>query len=121
MTNDETPKLDRPRFHVYLVPDGADPDTADPEYVAAVTITNRDQLVAENQSRANGVDARNQPFHVTNLWIWAACVRLGLTADKFQPFTRRLEYAPIKPDAMDPAGDEPDPTLPDPDHNSGSA
>lgn len=89
-----TPALSRPSFHVWM---GTDPDDDAPEYVGVVTVTNADQLTAETQAKGLGIpDPRATPFRLTNLWLWAAMVRKGLTADKFQPFTQRLEYRPVE-------------------------
>jgi len=91
------PLLSRPTFHVWLVADDQDPDTTDPAYVGLVAVTNQDQLVAELQARKVGVpNVRETPFHLTNLWLWAACVRRGLTSARFQEFARRMEYQPTK-------------------------
>lgn len=107
------PTLDRPRFHVWMTPEGQDPNATEPEYVGEVTILNQDQLTAETQGRANGVpDAKAAPFHLTNLWIWAAMVRLDLTRDKFPVFVRRMEYRPVEADTApeDLEADDLDPT-----------
>lgn len=93
-TTDNTPALDRPAFHVWI---GEDPDDDHPDYVGVVTVTNADQLTAETQAKGLGIrDPRSTPFHLTNLWLWAACVRRGLTEDRFQVFTNRLEYRPVE-------------------------
>jgi hypothetical protein len=64
--------------------------------------------VAENAARSLGItNVKASPFHLTNLWIWAACVRLGITEDKFPVFTPRLDYDAVK---GDPVEDEEDPT-----------
>ncbi len=94
----DTPTVTRPRFHVWLYPDGteqADYDDTDPVYLTEVRVTNQDQLLAETQAKGLAVDTK-QAFHLTNLWIWAACVRRGLTQEKFKPFSARLEYEPVK-------------------------
>lgn len=112
------PKATRPRFHVFLYPEGLEEDqvdTTEPEYLAEVTITNRDQLLAETQAKGLGI-RKEEPFHLTNLWIWAACVRRKLTADKFKPFSNRLEYAPVQGQEEE---DPEDPTSTGQDLNTG--
>lgn len=102
------PKPPRLRFHVWLTP--ADDLDAEPVYQGEVEVRNVDQLVAENQARSVGIaNVKSSPFHLTNLWIHAACVRLGLTEDRFQTFTARLDYDAVKPPKGEP---EPDPTKP---------
>lgn len=102
---DAPPKLDRPAFHVWV---GTDPDDAAPEYVGVVTITNADQLTAETQAKGLGLrDIKAAPMHYTNLWIWAAMVRRQLTADKFQVFTKRMEYRPVKEQEDSPGAEDP--------------
>ena len=103
-TTPDAPRLDRPRFHVWV---GEGPDDDAPAYVGAVTITNADQLTAEIQARGLGLqDMKGTPFHTTNLWIWAAMVRKGLTSDKFKPFTARMEYRPVdEDDQLEPDAD----------------
>lgn len=92
----------RPRYNVWLAP--ADDLDAPPEYVGEVEVRNVDQLTAETQAKALGIN-RDQLFHLTNLWIWAAMVRTGQTADKFHPFTRRVEYVPVDDKGAEPAED----------------
>ena len=97
----DSPALDRPRFHVWI---GEDPEDEAPEYMGVVTVTNADQLTAETQARGLGLhNLRDTPFHLTNLWLWAAAVRRGLTTDKFKPFTARLEYRPVEDEGEDQA------------------
>lgn len=95
MTDTSPPRLERPSYHVWLTP--ADDLEAEPAYHGVVTVLNVDQLTAETQAKGLGIK-RDQPFHLTNLWIWAAMVRTEATQDKFGPFTRRMEYRPVKDD-----------------------
>lgn len=98
------PTLDRPTFHVWY---GSDPSDPEPEYRGVVAITNADQLTAEVQGRSKGLtDMKSQPMRVTNLWLWAAMVRMGWTEDRFDVFTNRVEYRPVKDteEAPDPEG-----------------
>lgn len=115
----ESPKPTRLQFHVFLYPDDTAPedvDTTDPDYAGTVTVTNQDQLLAETQAKGLGINlGEATKFHMTNLWIWAACVRRGLTDEKFKPFTKRLEYDPVKDEEEDPE----DPTRTDPGASTG--
>lgn len=115
MTDTPPPPLKRPRFHVYLTP-AEDPE-GDPEYVGMVTVTNQDQLTAESQAKGLGIRAKDEPFHLTNLWIWCAMVRRGDTSDKFRPFTKVMEYRPVDDEDEDEA--TPDPTTTDPGVSTG--
>ena len=117
------PKATRPRFHVFLYPEDLaedQVDTTEPDYLATVTITNRDQLLAENQAKGLGIKVGEEGngFHVSNLWIWAACVRRELTRDKFKVFSNRLEYAPVEKGKGEGEETE-DPTSTGQDHNTG--
>lgn len=121
MTSTDTPAkgpaLDRPRFHVWM---GEDPEDPAPDYVGVVTITNADQLTAETQAKGLGIDAKAHPFRLTNLWLWCAMVRRGLTSDKFPVFTNRCEYRPLEADQAEAASAE-DPTVGAPGPNTDSA
>lgn len=108
-----TKAMDLPRYHVWL----AD-DDGEHRYVGEVTIRNVDQLTAETQAKAVNVNMRTQPFHLTNLWLWAACVRLEETDLRFRPFTERLEWTKVGEDGE---GEVPevDPTTTDPGVSTG--
>ena len=109
-TEPPAPDLQRPAYHVWLTPDDGDLDE-DPPYVGVVTIRNVDQLTAETQAKALKVSIRDN-FHLTNLWIWAACVRTEVTKARFHEFTKRLEYRPTDKTAKQSEGaPEPDPTF----------
>jgi hypothetical protein len=114
----DSPKPKRLRFHVWLTPHEDGPTgPGEPVYQGVVDVRNVDQLRAENAARSVGVTRiKDQPFHLTNLWIWQACIRLGLTDDRFDVFTSRLDYDPIKADQED---DDQDPTRPHQGPNSG--
>lgn len=99
---DAPPDLDRPAYHVWI---GEGPEDEAPTYVGLVTVTNADQLTAETQSRALGLhDMKAQPLHFTALWIWAACVRRGITTSKFRPFCQVMDYRPVDKPKADPEG-----------------
>lgn len=99
---DAPPDLDRPAYHVWI---GEAPEDEAPAYVGVVSVTNADQLTAETQAKGLGLhDMKAQPLHFTALWIWAACVRRGLTTDKFRPFTQRMDYRPVDKPEEDPEG-----------------
>lgn len=105
------PDLQRPAYHVWLTPEDADDLEADPPYVGVVTIRNVDQLTAETQAKALKVSNKDN-FHLTNLWIWAACVRTEITKARFHEFTKRLEYRPTDKTTRAFKGEpEPDPTF----------
>ena len=106
-TTPAPPTLTLPRYHVWVAPE---PD-ADPAYVGVVTVRNVDQLTAETQSKALGIRIKEQPFHLTNLWLWAALVRTGQTSEKFHALVKVMEYRPINDDAPELEGvDDEDPT-----------
>lgn len=107
--NPAPPALNRPEYHVWMTPDTDDLD-AEPEYVGVIVIRNVDQLTAETQAKGLRISLRDN-FHLTNLWIWSAMVRLELTADKFHPFTKRMEYRPTDKTAKEAKAAEPDPTF----------
>lgn len=96
------PRLTRPRFDLWAEPD--DPGL-EPAYLARVTITNGDQLLAETQAKGLGIDVKAYPFHLTALWVWAAAVRVDLTSDKFKVFTTRYAWEGVK-DPTEPGGEE---------------
>lgn len=108
-----TPKvsLKRPEFHVWLTPaDTPDADIED-HYLGVIQVTNQDQLVGEVQARPNGITKPgDQPFAMTNLWLWAALVRLGHTAEKYQAVSQRLEYRPLDKSEKEAGEAEADPT-----------
>ncbi len=102
------PTLERPSYHVWM----ASEPGGDPVYHGVVTILNADQLTAETQAKGLGIKPQEQPFHLTNLWIWAAMVRTNATTERFRPFTQLVEYRPVKDDDTEEV--ELDPTLPAP-------
>lgn len=102
------PTLTRPRYHVWLA---EDPE-ADPTYVGVVTVRNVDQLTAETQAKGLGIRIKEQPFHLTNLWLWAALVRTGQTTARFPELVKQMEYRPVEDDAAELEGeDDQDPTV----------
>jgi hypothetical protein len=110
--------LKRTEFHVWIAPELG----AEPEYVGEIPILNQDQLRAELEGPRHGLtNLREQPFHLTNLWIWAACVRLKLTELRFQDFKMVMEYDKEDDQPGADAADEPDPTSGARDHSTDSA
>lgn len=107
MTTDPTPpRLTLPRYHVWLATEPA----ADPAYVGVVTVRNIDQLTAETQSKGLGIRLKEQPFHLTNLWLWAALTRQGLTTDRFHALVQHMEYRPVDDTELEGGEDDEDPT-----------
>jgi hypothetical protein len=108
MTTDTPPPakaLDLPRYHVWLAE-----EDQDHRYVGVVTVRNVDQLTAEKQAKPLRIDVQTEGFHLTNLWIWAACIRLEETTLKFKPFTEALEWSKVKDDEDQEAEEGVDPT-----------
>jgi hypothetical protein len=111
------PKLSRLAYHVWLLPEGADPELADdadldPEFLdyQYVVINHSDQLRAELEAKRQGLGKpQDTPMHLTSLWLWASLVRTKRYDGKFAEFkTACVSYDPDK-DA-DPADTDPDPT-----------
>lgn len=91
------PSIKRPAYHVWVAPEGVDPDTATDDQLDYhhVVIHSADQLRAELEAKRHGIDQRANPMHVTVLWLWAAMVRTGDYADKFAAFkTACVSYDP---------------------------
>lgn len=116
------PKMKRLAYHAWLAPEGHEGDPLElPEDQLEyhyVLIGNGDQLRAELEANQLRLKARENPMHLTNLWLWAALVRMGVVDLKFQAFKARLvSYDPdtsrdqphTDPDA-DLDGLDPDPT-----------
>jgi len=83
------PTIKRPAFHVWLAPEGVDPNTATDDQLEYhhVLVHSGDQLRAELEAKRVGItDMRANPMHITVLWLWAALVRTGAYSDKFQAF-----------------------------------
>lgn len=124
---DATPTITRNRFHLFA--NQADDPDADPTFVATLTITNADQLLAEKQAKGLAIqvprrDDRGQvhgdSFHFTALWVWASAVRTGRTTDKFKAFTEAFQWEGVdEPKADDPGEAEPDPTFGEPEASTG--
>lgn len=112
MSPTTTPKLRRLRFHVWLAPEGVDPELVDDDAAehSTVLITHADQLKAELMARQRNVDQRAQPMAVTSLWLYCAMARAGGTSDKYDTWRNRLlSYDPVDdPDKLDPDEDHPD-------------
>ena len=112
MTETRTPpKLTRPAFHVWLLPENVDEDQADAQAVYHHVIVNHaDQLRAELQARQEGLTKpQDTPMHLTSLWLWAAMVRTGAYSDKFRAFKDAC-IAYDRDDQPDDPDTEPDPT-----------
>lgn len=93
------PTLKRPAYHVWIAPDGADPDTVldDQLQIQHVVVNHGDQLRAELEAGKLGLPKAGTatPMHLTALWIWAALVRTERFTGKFQDFKRRcIAYEP---------------------------
>jgi hypothetical protein len=82
------PTLKRPAYHVWMVPDGADPDAVQDDELELhhVVVNHGDQLRAELEANKLGLAkaGTGTPMHLTALWIWAALVRTGRFDGKFQ-------------------------------------
>jgi hypothetical protein len=94
-----TPHLKRPAYHVWLAPEGIDPDTAADDELAHhhVVVHHADQLRAELEAAKLKLDARKHPMHVSSLWLWAALVRTGRYDRPYAEFKRDLvAYDPDK-------------------------
>lgn len=102
------PKLTRPTYHVWIAPEGVDPDTAADDQLEYhhVVINHSDQLRAELEARRLQLGSpKDSPMHLTSLWLWASLVRTGGYADKFQAFkTACVAYDPdrVEEDNADP-------------------
>lgn len=107
-----SPKLRRLRFHVWLCPEGTDPEqvTDEDATYAEVLITHQDQLKAELMARQRSVDIKTQPMALTSLWLYCAMARAGSTADKYDTWRNRLlSYDPVRdPDELAQLDDDED-------------
>lgn len=121
MTTDATPRITRNRFHLFAN-DLTDLE-AEPTYVATLTITNADQLLAEKQAKGLGIQiprkddrglVHGDSFHFSALWVWAAAVRTGKTTDKFKGFTEAFQWEGLDEKPDDQREAEPDPTYGEP-------
>lgn len=75
-------KIKRPAFHVWLDPRDDltkdSPELDDDELVYHhVVVNNGDQLRAELEAGQHKIKPREQPMHLTTMWVWAAMVRTG--------------------------------------------
>lgn len=73
--------LNRPSFDVYLNGTGPEPSEH------RVTITHQDQLRAEQQLAALGVDPRKRALLMTTAWAWAALCREEVYTAPFKRFS----------------------------------
>lgn len=82
------PQLKRPAYHVWVAPEGVDPDTATDDELDYhhVVVHHADQLRAELEASKLKLDARRFPMHLSSLWLWAAMVRLGTFTDGYREF-----------------------------------
>jgi hypothetical protein len=108
------PTLKRPAYHVWVVPDGADPDTVEDDALELhhVIVNHGDQLRAELEANKLGLAKAGTatPMHLTALWIWAALVRTGRFDDKFQAFKSRcIAYDPDRDRDQPHTDDDADP------------
>lgn len=92
--------IKRPAFWVLIAPEGTDPDTItdDEATTMHVVVNSQDQLRAELEAPAAGLrKIKDQPFHLTALWLWAAMARTGQTELPWKDFkTRMLHYTEDK-------------------------
>jgi hypothetical protein len=93
------PTLKRPAFHVWIAPDGADPDTVEDDALELhhVVINHGDQLRAEMEANKLGLAkaGTTTPMQVWWVWFWAGLVRTGGFDDIFQVFKARcIAYDP---------------------------
>lgn len=110
-----TPKLKRLAYHVWMLPEGADPELADDLdddqlVYHHVVVNHSDQLRAELEAKRHQLGKpQDTPMHLTSLWLWASLVRTKRYDDKFQAFkTACVSYDPDK--EADPELTDPDPT-----------
>lgn len=113
-----TSGIKRPAYNVLLAPPDTDPATVsdDDALELHVVIHAADQLTAERELMKLGMKGggRDQPMHVTALWVWAALVRAGEVTYKWPEFKQRLlafdedkaRPAPLTPGDDDPELDE---------------
>lgn len=105
--------LNRPTFDVYL-------NSTDPEPVRhTVQITHQDQLRAERELAALGIDVRKRPLAMTTGWCWAALCRIEAYAGPFKRFSDTDCAGVEEPETGEVSGDV-DPTQPGPDTDSPS-
>lgn len=95
------PTLKRPAYHVWVAPDGVDPDTADEDQLEChhVVVHHADQLRAELEASKQGLakGGTATPMHLTALWLWANLVRTGRYEGGFREFkTACVAYQPDK-------------------------
>lgn len=84
MTTPEQPKLKLDIYHVWLAPDGTDPEAA--VYHRAVC-TMEDQLRAERELARLNVSMKKYPLRLIALLIWASLSRTGDFTGDFAKFT----------------------------------
>lgn len=84
------PKLKRPAYHVWIAPDGADPDTVpeDQLEVHHVVVHHADQLRGELEAAKQGLPKGGTatPMHLTALWLWANLIRTKRYEGTFREF-----------------------------------
>lgn len=89
--------LKRLIFTVYL----DDPDQPDAEPIEhVVEVRAGDQLRAELEGKKRGVKLEDA-MHQSHLWVWAAMVRTGTFAGKFEEFVDRCVQLDDEPDEVD--------------------
>lgn len=82
--NTTPPKLSRPTYWAWL----ADPDDREGDPTPHLVIVNAgDQLRAELEAKRHNVGSgKDNPMHLSALWLWAALVRTERYGDKFAAF-----------------------------------
>lgn len=95
------PTLKRLAYHVWIAPDGVDPDAADESDLEChhVVVNAGDQLRGELEANKQGLPKGGQgaPMHLTAIWLWATLVRTKRYAGNFQEFkTACVSFDPDK-------------------------
>lgn len=94
------PKIKRLSYHVWMAPADTpaaelDALTDDELHYHHVVVSNGDQLRAELEGNKLKVGGRDNPMHMTNLWLWAAMARTGIHDLNFRDFKLRcVSYDP---------------------------
>jgi hypothetical protein len=111
--------LTRPTFTVYVNGTEAEPSEH------AVTITHQDQLKAETQLAAAGVNPTSRALMLTTAWVWAALVRTDQYTATFKRFhdtdCAGIETEDAEGEPVDPTQGEADTGSPSPSDSTGPA
>lgn len=105
-------ELKLPRYTVWLNPGPGETEVTEHE----VTVTHQDQLRGEQMGSRMGLPPLGEaPMTGTSLWCWASLKRTGVIDMKPGEFLN-VRMAHLK--SLNQAGDDVDPTQPDPDTGS---